>query len=283
MTSKRRKHGDYVALAKGQTEITKRKAVSSERFHKTSSASEWSPKASARSDEIAARLPEIQEILGYHFKDTSLLVGALVHSSVATKKRGNNFDRLEFVGDRVLNLIISELLYTNFKKENEGELGRRYTALVCFETCANIAKRLRIQDFLVATSLTGSNNLRVLCDAMEAILGAMYIDGGLQPCQLFVKNNWGELIHSSPSRDSKTLLQEIVQERWKTLPVYKVISKEGSEHLPEYKILLTVEGLSEVVGTGSSRRTAEKAAAQILIDRLRILYGKKLSGNYSLN
>ncbi|MDR3285055.1 MAG: ribonuclease III [Holosporales bacterium] len=219
---------------------------------------------------------DFQELLGYQFDDEEILELALVHSSVSSKSEEEQkcraFDRLEFLGDRVLNLIVAELLYKKFKKESEGALSHRYTSLVCFETCAAVAEKICLKEFLNTASKTNLDEMRILCDALEAILGAMYLDGGISPCKKFVKKHWNPYIEKEalPPNDPKSELQEIVQSRWKTLPIYEVVAKAGLDHMPIYKVSVEVDGIGKVIGSGNSKKEAEKEAAQKLLGKLKI-------------
>lgn len=221
-----------------------------------------------------AELFDFQEILCYQFDDVEILESALIHSSISAKnvdgKQYRDFDRLEFLGDRVLNLLVAELLYKKFSDESEGDLANRYTALVRFETCATIANEIKLQQFLKVASKTNFDDMRVLCDALEAVIGAMYLDGGINPCKKFVKKHWLKKLESEikPPSDPKSELQEFVQSKWKTLPVYDVIEKTGLEHMPLYRVSVQVDGIGVAVGMGSSKKEAEKEAAQKLLSKI---------------
>jgi ribonuclease-3 len=214
---------------------------------------------------------QIQLNIGYSFKDVSLLVRALRHSSI-TKKIGNqvdrSFDRLEFLGDRVLNLIVAEFLYKHFDAESEGDLAHRYSALVCYETCADIAYKIQLDKYLEVAIGTSFEDLRILCDALEAIVGAMYLDGGYEPCRAFVEVEWRDLFFSSlaPPSDPKSVLQELVQSQGGKLPEYAVIGKVGTEHNPIFSVSVHVPGWVPVTGSGQSKKAAEKEAASKLLN-----------------
>ncbi|MDR1208505.1 MAG: ribonuclease III [Holosporales bacterium] len=213
---------------------------------------------------------QIQLNIGYTFKDISLLARALQHSSI-TKKVGNkvdrSFDRLEFLGDRVLNLVIAEFLYKHFDAESEGDLAHRYSALVCYETCADIAYKLQIDKYLEVAAGTSFEDLRILCDALEAIIGAIYLDGGYAPCQAFIEMEWRDLFFSSvaPPSDPKSVLQELIQSQGGALPEYTVVSKVGTEHSPTFTVSVYAPGWAPVIGAGQSKKAAEKEAASNLL------------------
>lgn len=214
----------------------------------------------------------IQSKLDYSFKDIELLKAALRHSSLIKKDSRTfgserSFDRLEFLGDRVLNLLVAELLYRHFIFESEGDLAHRYTALVCYETCAEVAKDISLDYFLEVAVGTTFDDLRILGDALEAILGAIYLDGGFQPCRRFVELHWKERVlkPSVPPQDPKSTLQEFAQSQGKDLPEYSVVDKSGSEHNPIYTVSVFVEGYPLVKGIGHSKKIAEKNAAENLL------------------
>lgn len=214
---------------------------------------------------------QLENVLQYTFIDRKLLEEALIHSSLIhntyttnhSEESKRSFDRLEFLGDRVLNLLIAEFLYQCFPEESEGDLAKRFTALVCFKTCAEVANEIHLSHFLKVAQGTTFNDLRILCDAIEAIIGAMYLDGGLIPCQRFIQKYWKHKIINSihPPQDPKSLLQELVQASGKPLPIYEVVEKTGSEHAPIYTVSVQVEGYDLLLGNGNSKKTAEKEAA----------------------
>ncbi|MDR0631103.1 MAG: ribonuclease III [Holosporales bacterium] len=221
-------------------------------------------------DHVMKNIQALQLNLKYTFRDTSLLVRALRHSSVAPKV-GNqvdrSFDRLEFLGDRVLNLIVAEFLYKHFDKESEGDLAHRYSALVCSQTCADVARRVKIDEYLDVATGTSFDDLRILCDALEAVVAAMYLDGGYEPCKTFVERNWRDLFFSSiePPSDPKSVLQELIQSKGCPLPEYVVMNKAGSDHSPTFTVSVTVPGWAPVTGVGQSKKAAEKEAASKLL------------------
>lgn len=214
---------------------------------------------------------EFQETLGYFFRDEHLLQGALKHSSLLSKGHtGHSFDRLEFLGDRVLNMLIARRLYESFLTESEGDLSHRYTALVCYETCVEIARQIGLDRYLEAAPGTIFADFKILGDAVEALLGAMFLDGGLEPCQVFVDAHWHERLLSPahPPQDGKSALQERVQALGKPLPIYEVLGKSGTEHEPVYTVQVQVEGVPPAIGKGSSKKMAEKKAAEALLSVL---------------
>ncbi len=213
-----------------------------------------------------------QDRIGYHFKNPLFLERALTHASTGDE----NYERLEFLGDRVLGLIISEILYRCFPFEKEGALARRLSALACTETLAIIARGLDLHDIVIASvserASGGNKQDNLLADCMEAIIGAIFLDHGYIACQEVVTALWGDRIYtlSQPPVDSKTALQEWAQGRGLPVPVYEVVGREGPDHAPQFRIKVSVEGVEPEEGVGPSRRIAEKLAAQNLYDRLKL-------------
>ncbi len=215
-------------------------------------------------------LTVFQGRLGYYFSNPDYLDRALTHSS----KGIENYERLEFLGDRVLGLVIAEILYRCFPFEKEGSLARRHSALACTETLAKIARDLDIPGIVNASSAElasgGNKQDNLLADCMEAIIGAIFIDKGYVPCQEVITSLWGDRIYtlSQPPVDSKTALQEWAQARGLPIPTYDIVERSGPDHAPQFKIRVTLQGIEPMEAIGSTRRTAEKAVAQVMLDNL---------------
>lgn len=215
-------------------------------------------------------LAVFQDRLGYHFKNSEYLERALTHSSRGVE----NYERLEFLGDRVLGLVIAEILYRSFPFEKEGALARRHSALACTETLAKTARELDIPGVVIASSAElasgGNKQDNLLADCMEAIIGAIFIDNGYIPCQEVITSLWGDKIYtlSQPPVDSKTALQEWAQARGLPIPIYEITERSGPDHAPQFKVRVTIEGQTQIDAVGSSRRAAEKLAAQMMLDLL---------------
>ena len=213
---------------------------------------------------MASDLRIFQDRLGYHFSDTELLQRALTHSS----KGADNYERLEFLGDRVLGLIIADIVYKTFPFETEGGMAKRHSALACTETLAEVAVTIGLQEVVILSdgerSAGGMKQENLLADSMEAIIGAIYLDKGLEACHSVIEGLWGEKVHvlKEPPIDSKTGLQEWAQARKLGTPVYDVVKREGPDHAPVFHISVTVKGYGIQIGVGSSRRVAEKEAAK---------------------
>lgn len=215
-------------------------------------------------------LAVFQDRLGYHFKNSEYLERALTHSSRGVE----NYERLEFLGDRVLGLVIAEILYRSFPFEKEGALARRHSALACTETLAKTARELDIPGVVIASSAElasgGNKQDNLLADCMEAIIGAIFIDNGYIPCQEVITSLWGDKIYTllQPPVDSKTALQEWAQARGLPIPIYEITERSGPDHAPQFKVRVTIEGQTQIDAVGSSRRAAEKLAAQMMLDLL---------------
>lgn len=216
-------------------------------------------------------LDRLQSQIGYRFKVSQLLVAAMTHASMGP---GANYERLEFLGDRVLGLVMASWLYETFPDEAEGDLAKRHAALVQGALLAEIAREWRLGDVLILSEAErgagGADNENMLADGFEALLGALYLDAGLEFCQSFIRRSWGERIRLMvvPPQDPKTALQEWAQGRGHPLPLYEVISREGPDHAPNFLIRVTVQGYPSAESDGPSRRLAEKAAAHKLLARL---------------
>ena len=222
-------------------------------------------------DEAAGLVP-IEDALGHRFAKPDLLTEALTHPSAATRRRGiarRGYERLEFLGDRVLGLVIAELLFRRFPDEAEGELTRRQTHLVRREALAEVAQAVGLGARLLLSKGEEAAGVRsnktVLADACEAVIAALYLDGGLEVARRFVEARWEKRLSAigAPPRDPKTALQELVQARGFPVPIYKTIATEGPAHKRRFTITVSVEGFADATATasGSSKHAAEIAAA----------------------
>lgn len=218
---------------------------------------------------------DLLEKIQYKFQNINLLHEALTHPSmVLSKQAPKHYERLEFLGDSVLSLVITTMLINKFPDETEGDLARRRAALISGATLSEIAAGLDLEE---SVRLSHTDDLQHKCSAkvlenvMEAIIGAIYTDGGLSPCIKFISKHWQPYIDSTltPPIDAKTYLQEWAQARHLGIPKYKLTSKSGSAHAPEFTIQVTVDGIQSFDATASSKRTAEKKAAQAMIDHLK--------------
>ena len=208
---------------------------------------------------------ELEEILGYRFNDSGLLTRALTHSSLKNSGNDASYERLEFLGDRVLGLIIAELLIDEFPDSAEGKLAPRLASLVSGRTLADVARNLGLAKFILMTdgeAAAGTNERdSVLADCCEAIIGSVYRDGGLDAATTLVRRYWTPLLVEVEPRVFKTELQEWVQGRGLPLPRYTVVDRQGPAHAPEFTIELKIATEDPILATGTSKQDAEQAAA----------------------
>ena len=214
----------------------------------------------------------LEEVLGYRFANAALLERALMHTSLRQTKSDPSYERLEFLGDRVLGLLIAELLMDRFPNSTEGKLAPRLSSLVSGRMLASIARTIDLQDFVqVGQGENAAGTHRrssVLADCMEAVIGALYRDGGLDAARGFVWGTWAPLIDEADPKVARMELQEWAQKRGLPLPVYVVVDRDGPAHTPVFTIELTVEGQSPVRATGGSKRTAEQEAATRMLEAI---------------
>lgn len=225
-------------------------------------------------------LSALEERLGYRFKNIALLEQALTHRSAVTGRSHASNQRLEFLGDRVLGLVIAEMLYAFFPGNLEGELSQRHTALVRNEACVEIALLLELGSFLNLGASErrsgGARNHSILGDACEAVMGAMFLDGGYEPAKTMIERYWRPLMTASAQapRDAKALLQEWALGRGLPVPHYREVERTGPDHRPIFRISLELPGIVPVEGVGPSKRDAERAAASIMLTREGVLAGR---------
>jgi ribonuclease III len=222
-----------------------------------------------------AAVAAIEPRIGYSFADPSLLATAFTHVSAlkSSKKRGDSYQRLEFLGDHVLGLIVSDMLYRAFPSADEGELSKRLADLVRKESCADVAKSLGLLDDIKLGAVGAGAGARlrksVLGDVCEAVIGAVFLDGGYQAASGFVERNWTERMRKPrrPLRDPKTVLQEWAQGKGLPTPVYREVERTGPHHDPQFRVAVDLPGLEPAEGVGGSKRAAEKVAASVMIER----------------
>lgn len=220
-----------------------------------------------------AQLEKLQRALDYQFRDPSLLALALTHRS----KGSSNNERLEFLGDSILGFVVADMLYSQFSSSPEGHLSRFRASLVKKETLAELAREFSLGDFLYL----GSGELKsggfrrdsILADAMEAIIGAIYLDSGMDSARQLIEKCIGPrtaaLSAGNELKDPKTRLQELLQAQHYPLPIYAVVNTSGDEHNQCFEVTCKVQGLAEAAtGIGNSRRKAEQAAAEKALQML---------------
>ncbi len=214
-------------------------------------------------------IDEFQKIIGYEFKDESLLVQALTHSSYANEKHMKKLsdnERLEFLGDAVLEIISSEFLYLNYKKLPEGDLTRLRASIVCEPTLAYCTKPLDLGKYVrlgKGEDLTGGRQRKsILSDALEAVIGAIYLDGGLEHAREFIlKFIMTDIEHKQLFYDSKTILQEVVQSKYQEGLTYDLLKEEGPDHAKHFTVEARIGSRVVGVGEGNTKKAAEQEAA----------------------
>jgi len=221
----------------------------------------------------AAAASALEKTIGYKFKDKDQLGRALTHISATGGNRNNCYQRLEFLGDHVLGLIISDMLFRAFPKGDEGELSRRLADLVRREACADVARAINIGEALRLGSSEnnagGRTRVAILADVCEALVGAVFVDGGYDAAVKLVERLWGERMRTPvrPLRDPKTILQEWAQARGLPTPTYREVARTGPQHNPVFRVAVVLPGKEAVEGVDRSKRGAEQAAAAALLER----------------
>jgi ribonuclease-3 len=239
--------------------------------------------------ETGPDLRDLMAELDYDFKDPELLRIALLHPSAVSTGRGKlrkkpsektgraaDNQRLEFLGDRVLGIVVAEMLFRAFPDEDEGALARRLAALVKQDSLDAVAREIALGRYLTISRGEeeggGRANPAILADACEALMGAIYLDGGLEAARIFVERHWRPKMdaEAKPPQDAKTALQEWAQAAGLALPLYIVVKSEGPPHDPVFEVEVTVAGHEPASARGRSKRAAEQAAAKRLMDRVGI-------------
>ena len=212
----------------------------------------------------------IENSIKYDFVNKALLEAAITHTSFVNNKKDYTYERLEFLGDRVLGLAIADLIYKNFLNESEGDLARRIAFLVSGKTLSEIAIKLKLQNYVrVSENLKFNNgeNNSILSDTMEAIIGAIFLDSNYSEVKKVIKYIWIEYIKNDvkPPKDPKSALQELSMELKYEMPVYSNYIKEGPDHSPVFKVKVSIKGLNKSQGIGVSKKSAEIDAASKLL------------------
>jgi len=219
---------------------------------------------------------KLEDVLGHAFRSRQLLDQALTHPSLARTRieRKKSNQRMEFLGDRVLGLIIAEMLYDAYPDEEEGAMARRHTALVRSESLSRVAGDIGLAPFIHLGSSEedagGRKNPALLADACEAVIAALYLDGGIGAADKFIRRYWQPMMaeNTQPPQDAKTALQEYAQGKGLTLPRYREISRSGPPHDPLFTIEVSINEGDPVTATGNSKRAAEQSAAAMLLNEL---------------
>ncbi|MFH1478339.1 MAG: ribonuclease III [Candidatus Omnitrophota bacterium] len=233
-----------------------------------------------RSDkERLKKLKELERKISYRFKNKQLLNQALTHKSYANEKyksEPRDNERLEFFGDSVLGLVTSKILYDEYPEKDEGALTRYKSQLVSGATIERVAKKLHIGDYLLlgkGEDASGGRNQpsNLLC-ALEAMIGALYIDGGIKSAAKFIKTSFRSELQlvkeGKGSKDYKSILQQIVLKRYKTIPSYNIVSTVGPDHKKHFIVEVSILGKRYGIGSGSSKKSAEQASAKEAISEI---------------
>ena len=217
---------------------------------------------------------DFEERLGYRFRDSALLEQALTHISAlsGTRNRAASYQRLEFLGDHVLGLVVSDMLFRAFPKADEGEMSRRLADLVRREACADVGRALALGETIrlgaSEANAGGRSRTAILADVCEALIGAIFVDGGYPAAAAVIERLWGARMRAParPLRDSKTALQEWAQARGLPTPAYREIERKGPDHNPEFRVMVELPNLTPAEGLGRSKRAAEQAAAAEMLN-----------------
>jgi ribonuclease-3 len=223
-----------------------------------------------------AALADLEARLGYAFQDSDLAARALTHLSAPTtgpQGRLDSYERLEFLGDRVLGLAVAQMLYEAYPQASEGELSMRLAALVRRETCAEVAKEWEVGPHVVLglgeAQAGGRKKAAILADICESLIGAVFVEGGFKAARQVVVRSWRGRMNAvaEPERDAKTAMQEWAQARALNAPTYVEIERSGPPHAPQFTIQVSLEGFAPAQGSATSKRAAEQAAAQAFMTR----------------
>ena len=213
------------------------------------------------------------EQTGHSFKEVERLDRALTHSSARSQSKAN-YERLEFLGDRVLGLVVAELLFAAYPEADEGELSLRFNQLVDAKTCSEIATAIKLPDFIRTGSDLGNpgdiRHINVRADVIEALIASLYQDGGMDAARAFIKRHWESRVSATtaPRRDPKTEMQEWAHRDGASAPIYTIISREGPDHEPHFVVSVASGTYPDENGEGRSKRLAEQdAATRFLIKR----------------
>lgn len=214
----------------------------------------------------------IEDLIGHVFTEKARLDRALTHASARSASAGN-YERLEFLGDRVLGLCVAEMLFSTFRSAAEGELSVRLNQLVSAESCAEIADEMGLHQFIRTGAdvkkLTGKSMLNVRADVVESLIAAIYLDGGLEASRRFILKFWQKRATriDAGRRDAKTELQEWAHARFAVTPSYRVDDRSGPDHDPRFTVTVEIPGVAPETGVERSKRAAEQVAATRLLER----------------
>ncbi len=214
----------------------------------------------------------LEQTVGHEFADKQWLDRALTHASTGSAKAAN-YERLEFLGDRVLGLCVAEMLFRTFRSATEGELSVRLNQLVSAESCAMVADELELHRFIRTGAdvkkLTGKRMMNVRADVVESLIAALYLDGGLEVARAFITKHWeGRASRADAARrDAKTELQEWAHAKFGLTPCYRIDDRSGPDHDPRFTVTVEVQGVEPETGVDRSKRAAEQVAATKMLER----------------
>ena len=218
---------------------------------------------------MSDKLHTLQKKINIKFKSINYLKKSITHKSYDSL---NNYEKLEFLGDRVLGLVISKKLIELYPDQKEGVLDKRLASLVNKNRCLEVAKNIGLEKFILIGNKSNKSKIenKILSDCIEALIGAIYYDKGFEASEKFILNMWKSFINSSDVSiiDSKTKLQEYSLKKFKSLPIYKLVSSSGPKHKPKFTISVKLKNTKFFEGSGNSKKKAEQSAAKILLDSL---------------
>ena len=212
----------------------------------------------------------LQRKIKINFKNEKILLQAITHKSFDPN---NNYENLEFLGDRVLGLVVSKKLFELFPNEKVGSLDKKLASLVNKNKCLEVGNLLNLKDFVITGNSKSSRNIvenKIISDCCEAIIGAIYLDRGFEVSKIFILKQWKNLINNSETTfvDAKTRLQEYSLKNFKILPIYKLVSNTGPRHKPKFKVGVKLKNSTYIYAIGSSKKIAEQSAASELLKKI---------------
>ncbi len=212
----------------------------------------------------------LQRKIKIDFKNEKILLQAITHKSFDPN---NNYENLEFLGDRVLGLVISKKLFELFPNEKVGSLDKKLASLVNKNKCLEVGNLLNLKEFVITGNSKSSKNIvenKIISDCCEAIIGAIYLDRGFEVSKIFILKQWKNLINNAETTfvDAKTRLQEYSLKYFKILPIYKLVSNTGPRHKPKFKVGVKLKNSTYIYAIGSSKKIAEQSAASELLKKI---------------
>ncbi len=212
----------------------------------------------------------LQKKIKIDFKNEKILLQAITHKSFDPN---NNYENLEFLGDRVLGLVVSKKLFELFPNEKVGSLDKKFASLVNKNKCLEVGNLLNLKEYVITGNSKSSKNIvenKIISDCCEAIIGAIYLDRGFEVSKIFILKQWKNLINNAETTfvDAKTRLQEYSLKNFKTLPIYKLVSNTGPRHKPKFKVGVKLKNSTYIYAIGSSKKIAEQSAASELLRKI---------------